>query len=410
MTYMRLTLVSMCISVCMSCAQETNTESIDAVLDAGVADGRIPGVIAMVADSDGVIYQGVAGERSTSTDDDMTMDTIVRIASMTKAITSVAIMQLVEQGKINLDDSASDYLAFIGDAQVLDGFDADEKPILRAPSTPVTVRHLLSHTSGYVYEIWNKKAAKYVEQGRVESMMTGGDGFYAAPLMSDPGSKWEYGISTDILGRLVEAITGQTLDDYFKEYIFLPLGMSDTYFNVPDDKAARMAPLFSRSPDGKLTESPVSNTPTSNFSGGGGLSSTANDYIRFMRALLNGGELDGVRILNAGSIELMAQNHIGELEAANSIISSDPTLSNDVNVFPHSVDKFGLGFLINTEPVPGGRSSGSLMWAGIYNTYFWIDRENDLCAVLMTQILPFYDDDVIQLLGQFETAVYSSLN
>lgn len=410
MTHIRLTLLSMCLSLCASCAQETNTADIDAVLEAGVADGRIPGVIAMVANSDGVVYQRVVGKRSRSTNDDMTMDTIVRIASMTKAITSVSVMQLVEQGKINLDDSASDYLAFIGDAQVLHGFDADDKPILRAPSTPVTIRHLLSHTSGYVYEIWNGKAAKYVEQGRVESMMTGGDGFFAVPLMFEPGSKWEYGISTDILGKLVEGTTGQTLDDYFKDNIFLPLGMPDTYFNVPDSKVPRMAPLFSRSPDGELTESPVSNTPTSTFSGGGGLSSTVNDYIRFMRALLNGGELDGVRILNAESIELMAQNHIGELEAANSMPSSVPTLSNDVNVFPHSVDKFGLGFLINTEPVPGGRPAGSLMWAGIYNTYFWIDRENDLCAVLMTQILPFYDDDVIHLLGQFETAVYSSLN
>lgn len=410
MTYIRLTMLSMCLGLCASCAQDTNTANIDGVLEVAVAGGRIPGVIAMVADSDGVVYQGVVGKRSTSTGDDMTMDTIVRIASMTKAITSVAVMQLVEQGKFELDTPAADFLSFIGDAEVLDGFDADEKPILRAPSTPVTVRHLLSHTSGYVYEIWNEKAAKYVEQGRVESMMTGGDGFYAAPLMSDPGSKWEYGISTDILGRLVEGITGQTLDDYFKENIFAPLGMSDTHFNVPDSKVSRMAPLFSRSPDGELTESPVSNTPTSNFSGGGGLSSTANDYIRFMRALLNGGELDGVRILNAESIELMAQNHIGKLEAANSMPSSVPTLSNDVNLFPHSVDKFGLGFLINTEPVPGGRPAGSLMWAGIYNTYFWIDRENDLCAVLMTQILPFYDDDVIQLLEQFETAVYSSVN
>ena len=410
MTYIRLTLILICVSLCASCAQETNTENIDAVLEAAVAGGRIPGVIAMVADSDGVIYQRVVGKRSTSTDDDMTMDTIVRIASMTKAITSVAVMQLVEQGKFELDTPAAEYLAFIGDAQVLHGFDADDKPILRAPSTPVTIRHLLSHTSGYVYEIWNEKAAKYVEQGRVESMMTGGDGFFAVPLMSEPGSQWEYGISTDILGRLVEGITGQTLDDYFIENIFVPLGMSDTYFNVPDDKVARMAPLFSRSPDGDLTESPVNNTPTSNYSGGSGLSSTANDYSRFIRALLNGGELDGARILNAESIELMAQNHIGDLEAANSIISLMPTLSNDVNVFPQSADKFGLGFLINTEPVPGGRSAGSLMWAGIYNTYFWMDRENDLCAVLMTQILPFYDDDVIQLLEQFETAVYSSLN
>lgn len=410
MTCIRPALVLMYVSLCASCAQETNTIKIDGVLEAGVSDGRIPGVIAMIANSDGVIYQGVAGKRSSTTDDDMTMDTIVRIASMTKAITSVAVMQLFEQGKFELDTPAADYLAFIGDAEVLHGFDADDKPILRAPTTPVTIRHLLSHTSGYVYEIWNEKAAKYVEQGRVESMMKGGDGFLAVPLMFDPGSRWEYGISTDILGRLVESVTGQTLDEYFREHIFVPLDMSDTYFNVPDDKATRMAPLFSRSAEGELTESPVNNTPTSAFSGGGGLSSTANDYIRFMRTLLNGGELDGTRILQAETVDLMAQNHIGKLEAANSVKSSLPTVSNDFDVFPHSVDKFGLGFLINTEPVPGGRSAGSLMWAGLFNTYYWIDRERDLCAVLMTQMLPFYDDDVVKLLGQFETAVYGSLN
>ena len=408
MSSVRLALALLCLHACVACMPTASMDPIDTVLESAVASGRITGVIAISANSDGITYQGAFGKRDSLSNTDMTMDTIVQLASMTKAITSVAVMQLVEQDKVGLDRAASDYLPELAKVQVLDGFDAAGKPMLRPPKTAVTVRQLLTHTSGYVYEIWNENAAQYVQLGEVDSVLAGGDGFLAAPLAFDPGESWEYGISTDLLGVLVEAVSGQSLDAYFREYIFGPLAMPDTFFNLPEEKLPRLATVYARSVDGELTAMPHSPAEVIFFSGGGGLVSTANDYIRFLRALLNNGKLDGVRILSADTVELMAQNHIGELEAANTFISVMPDFSNDFDFIPGSVDKFGLGFLINSEPIPGGRSAGSLAWAGIFNTYFWIDREQDICGVLITQILPFYDADVVKLFNRFETAVYSA--
>ncbi len=403
----RILLTMICTLACVSCTPTEVASPIDAVLASGVENGRIPGVIAIAATSDGITYEGTAGVRDISSNTKMTVDTIVRIASMTKAITSVAVMQLVEQGEIELDQPASDYLPRLKEVEVLEGFDADNKPILRPAKTAVTVRQLLTHTSGYVYEIWNEDAARYASLGHGAS---DGDDFLDVPLSFDPGTKWEYGISTDILGVLVEVISGESLDDYFREHVFTPLDMPDTYFIVPEEKLPRLATAYAKSNQGELTPIPYSRPSGDFFSGGGGLRSTAGDYVRFLRAILNGGELDGVRFLTVASVELMAQNHIGDLEAADSVVSSAPKLSNDFDFMPDSVDKFGLGFLINTDPVPGGRSAGSLAWAGLYNSYYWIDREKDICGVLITQILPFYDADVLALLNEFETAVYAAAN
>jgi CubicO group peptidase (beta-lactamase class C family) len=324
---------------------------------------------------------------------------------MTKPVTSVAVMQLVEQGKIQLDEPAADYLPTLADVQVLDGFAEDGKPVLRAPKTPVTVRQLLSHTSGYVYELWNTNAAQYAQSGLVDSILSGGDGFLAAPLAFDPGSRWEYGIGVDVLGVLVSAVSGQSLEDYFQEHIFQPLKMYDTSFVLAEEKEQRLAVVYAKSGNGDFTAFPP-RTNSAFFSGGGGLVSTAPDYIRFLRALLNGGELDGVRILDAETVDLMAQNQIGELEAGQSGPSTVPGLTKQFDFLPESEDKFGLGFLINTDPVPGGRAAGSLAWAGLANTHFWIDRENDVCGVFMTQVFPFYDPGVISRLQDFEKAIY----
>ena len=403
----RILLTMICTLACVSCTPTEVASPIDAVLASGVENGRIPGVIAIAATSDGITYDGTAGVRDISSNTKMTVDTIVWIASMTKAITSVAVMQLVEQGEIELDQPVSDYLPRLKEVEVLEGFDADNKPILRPAKTAVTVRQLLTHTSGYVYEIWNEDAARYASLGHGAS---DGDDFLDVPLSFDPGTKWEYGISTDILGVLVEVISGESLDDYFREHVFTPLDMPDTYFIVPEEKLPRLATAYAKSNQGELTPIPYSRPSGDFFSGGGGLRSTAADYVRFLRAILNGGELDGVRFLTAASLDLMAQNHIGDLEAADSVVSLAPKFSNDFDFMPDSVDKFGLGFLINTDPVPGGRSAGSLAWAGLYNSYYWIDREKDICGVLITQILPFYDADVLALLNEFETAVYAAAN
>jgi CubicO group peptidase (beta-lactamase class C family) len=376
---------------------------IDALLASSVEAGRIPGVIAIAATADEIIYEGAAGFRDIESNTEMTVDTITQIASMTKAITSVAVMQLVEQGKVKLDSPVGDYLPQMKEAEVLEGFDADNNPILRPAKTAVTVHQLLTHTSGFVYEIWNENAARYASSGHTE-----GGNFLEAPLAFDPGTKWEYGISTDILGVLVEVVSEQSLNEYFREHIFNPLGMSDSYYIVPKEKLKRLATAYSKSEQGELTPIPYSRPTGEFFSGGGGLRSTASDYVRFLQVILNGGELDGVRVLSTASVNLMSQNHIGDLEAADSVSSSNPGVSNDFDFMPDSADKFGLGFLINTDPIPGGRPAGSLAWAGLYNSYYWIDTENDICGVLITQILPFFDAEVLALLNEFETAVYAT--
>lgn len=393
---------------CVACTPPEVTSPIDAVLASGVQNGRIPGVVAIAATSDGITYQGASGVRDVSSNTGMTVDTIVRIASMTKAVTSVAVMQLVERGKIELDQPVSGYMQELAQVKVLEGFDVDQTPILRAAKSPVTIRQLLTHTSGYVYEIWNENAARYAATGRGASTNDGRPDFADIPLAFDPGSKWEYGISTDILGALVEVVSGQSLDDYFREHIFAPLKMPDTHFIVPEEKLFRLATAYAKSEQGELTPLPYSRPSSAFFSGGGGLRSTASDYVRFLQAILNEGELDGARVLAADTVELMTRNQIGDLEAADSATSLNPMLSNDFDFLPESEDKFGLGFLINTDPVPGGRSTGSLAWAGLYNSYYWIDRERDICGVLITQILPFYDADVLVLLSEFEAAVYAA--
>jgi methyl acetate hydrolase len=392
---------------CVACTPPEVTSPIDAVLVSGVETGRIPGVIAIAANSDEIIYQGASGFRDVSSNTGMTVDTIVQIASMTKAVTSVAVMQLAEQGKIELDQPVSVYIPELSQVRVLEGFDADNMPILRAAKSPVTIRQLLTHTSGYVYDIWNENFARYMATGHSANASDGRPDFTDVPLAFEPGSKWEYGISTDILGVLVEIVSGQSLDDYFRERIFAPLKMLDTYFIMPEEKMFRLATAYARSEQGELTPLPYSLPSSAYFSGGHGLLSTANDYIRFLRAIMNEGELDGTRVLSSDTVDLMAQNQIGDLEAG-SLTTADRMLSNDFDFFPASEDKFGLGFLINTDPVPGGRSTGSLAWAGLYNSYYWIDRERDICGVLITQILPFYDADVLALLNEFEMAVYAA--
>lgn len=403
MTGYRILLTLVFNAACASASAAELESSIDAILASAVESGRIPGVVAAAATSDAVLFEGAAGFRDLSAKTEMTADTIARIASMTKAITSVAVMQLHEQGKLGLDQPVGDFLPHLAEAEVLEGFDADGKPILRPARSAVTIRQLLTHTSGYVYDIWNENAARLGT-----SRDAAGNVSLDVPLAFDPGTKWEYGISTDILGVLVEAVSGQSLDDYFREHIFDPLGMHDTYFIVPEEKLPRLATAYARPDRGELKPLPYSRPTGEFFSGGGGLKSTARDYLRFLSAMLRGGELDGARVLSEASVDLMARNQIGDLEAADSVVSLAPELSNDFDFLPDSVEKFGLGFLINTDPVPAGRSAGSLAWAGLYNSYFWIDREKDVCGVLITQILPFYDADVLALLNEFETAIYAA--
>lgn len=385
---------------------------IDRVLREAVGEKKLPGIVAMVAVADHVIYQGASGKQDTIKNIPMSVDSIFRIASMTKPVTSVGVMQLVESGRVKLDEPAATYLPELSQVQVLEEFDAGAgKAKLRPPKTPPTVRQLLSHTSGFAYDFSDAKLHGYAASGAVPSVLDsprGNDGFLKAPLLFDPGSQWEYGISTDWLGKLIEKVSGQTLEDYFHQHIFEPLGMTDTFFNVPAEKQARVVAVQQRQEDGSFLEPPPQPfQPARFFSGGGGLYSTAGDYLKFARMLLNGGKLANRRILQSETVDQISRNQIGDLTLVE-LRSLAPQLANDPIRVPGLLDKFGLGFAINSKPVEGGRSRGSLAWAGIFSTYFWIDRPRKTCAVIMMQILPFSDDAAISVVERFERAVYAT--
>jgi methyl acetate hydrolase len=372
--------------------QESHT-AVDALLRTAVQQKRVPYVVGAVADAKGVAYEHAEG---------VGLDAIFSIASMTKPITSIAVLQLVEAGKIKLDEAASTYAPEIGAVQVLDA------GAMRPPKRPITIRHLLTHTAGFGYEFMNRDLFGMVGKGTLPSVMAGGDGFLKAPLLFDPGSRWEYGINTDWLGRIVERVSGQSLEAYFKRHIFDPLGMQDSFFVVPPDKRPRLAKMFQRTKDGALAEQPPRPAPPAVFfSGGGGLFSTARDYLTLARALMAGGQLGQARILTADSVAAMGRNQIGDL-TIRPFESVMPELATDNAALAGDLDKFGFGFAFNSKPSSAGRGANTLTWAGIFNTFFWIDREKQVSAVLMTQMLPGLDPGPAKLLEEFDRAVYKA--
>jgi len=379
-------------------------QNIDQILEKHIASGDLPCAVAGVANADGTLYMGAAGLRSLDASDAMTTDTIFAIASMTKAITTVATLQLVEQGLIDLDTPITAYLPNLTHLKVLDGFDDDGEPMLSSPKSSPTTRQLLTHTSGYVYEIWNANALQRVASEQIDSLFVEGGNGMTAPLGSSPGERWEYGIGIDWAGVIVETLSGKDLDVYFQDHIFSPLSMHDSAYIVPEEKAARRAAVHARTEDG-LTVIPHLGEP---ISGGGGLSSTITDYLRFMRALLNQGTLDGTKILQPQTVDMMFENHIGDLDVTPGPTQM-PAISNDFDMGFGQPAKWGLGFLLHEAQTASGRPKGSVSWAGLFNSYFWIDRENDLCAVIATQVLPFYDTHAVAMLKDFESAVYKNL-
>jgi CubicO group peptidase (beta-lactamase class C family) len=379
--------------VCAAAPPEPSFEEIDALLSAALEQKRVPLVVASVADGEGVVYQHASGA---------SIDSIFAIASMTKPVTSVAVMQLVEAGKVKLDEPAQTYLPELALVRVLDG--GTQRP----PKSPVTVRQLLTHTAGFGYEFMNREIAALVARKDVASMMGGGDAFLKAPLVFDPGARWEYGISTDWLGRLVEKVSGHSLEAYFRERIFIPLGMSDSFFDVPPPKRSRVVATFARTADGGLAPQPPRPPapPGEFFSGGGGLHSTAPDYMKFVRALLAGGRLGGRRILRAETVAAMGRNQIGDL-SVRPFTSLLPQFATDGAELPGALDKFGLGFALNSKPGDTRRGRNTMTWAGIFNTFFWIDRENQVGGVLMTQMLPGLDPGAKKLYEDFDRAIYA---
>jgi methyl acetate hydrolase len=383
------------------------TEHIDRVLERAVAEARVPGVIALAANDKGVVYQGAFGKRGVDSDSPMTVDTVFWIASMTKALTSVAAMQLVEKGKLHLDEPLSQVLPELDSIQVLEGFDSTGTPQLRASHKAITLRHLLTHTAGFTYNFFNADTIHYIEHAGLPGITECKNAALFTPLAFDPGDRWEYGINTDWVGKAVEAASGQTLRDYFKEHILNPLDMSDTDFIIQPDWRSRLASMHQRDTNG-LISIPFEVTQDPEFHmGGGGLYSTAGDYITLLQMLLQGGTLGEVRILQPETVQEMSRNQIGDLNVT-AINSAIPALTNNVDFYPDMVKKWGLGFMITTEDLPTGRSAGSLAWAGLANTYYWIDPVKRVTGVIMTQILPFADESVLNLLAEFETAIYAN--
>jgi len=379
---------------------------IDQALTEAVKSGRVPGVVALAANDKGTIYSGAFGVRSLGQSQAMTLDSVFWIASMTKAVTTAAAMQMVEQGKLNLDQPASEILPDLASAQVLEGFDAAGTPKLRPAKRPITLRQLLTHTAGYTYDIWNENTGLYEKKANLPGIITCKDDALKTPLAFDPGDRWEYGINIDFAGKMVEKVSGERLESYFHDHIFSPLGMADTSFRLSPSQRERLVAMHARGDDGSLKpiEFEIPQEPEF-FMGGGGLYSTGPDYLKFVRMFLNHGSLDGKTVLRPETVAMMGQNQIGNVNVV-ALKTVLPGSSLDAEFFPGMVKKWGLGFMINTETAPTGRSAGSLAWAGLANTYFWIDPTKNIAGVILMQLLPFADPQALQTFAEFESGLY----
>ncbi len=387
------------------------TSDLDEVLRRAVEAGDVPGVVALAATDHGILYQGAFGRRDIAGIPPMSLDTIFRIASMTKAVTSVAAMQLVEKGKLTLDEPIGRVLPELATPYVLQGFDPSGKPRLRPAKRPITLRHLLTHTAGFGYEMLNSELIRYVAVTHTPSTSTGELASLRLPLLFDPGERWQYGINIDWVGRAVKAASGQPLDVYLRDQIFDPLGMTDSCFQLSPVQGERLVQVHRRKADGSLAPITVDMPPRNPefWAGGGALYSTGPDYLAFSRMLLAGGSFDGAQLLKPETVREMGQNQVGDL-AAGVMRTVMPERTNDFVLFPDGSCRWGLAYMINTLPGADGRSAGSLSWGGIFNSYYWIDPTKRVAAVLLTQILPFADPRAIALLGAFEGAVYRKIN
>jgi CubicO group peptidase (beta-lactamase class C family) len=384
--------------------------SIDKLFTQATESKAMPGIVAVAATGKGIVYEGAFGKRELGKDAPMTVDSVVWIASMTKAITGTAAMQLVERGKLSLDRPAGEVVTALSSAKVLEGFDAAGQPRLRAPRRPITLRHLMTHTAGFAYEIWRPEIAQYQSATNTPGITTCANAALTTPLLFDPGDRWEYGINIDWVGKMVETVSGQKLDRYFEDNIFGPLGMKDTSFKISPSQRARLASVHQRDEKGALAPIEFALPENPEFlMGGGGLYGTARDYLTFTQMIVQGGTLGGAQLLRRETVDLMAQNQIAPLDIPY-IKTAAPGLSNDVDLFPGMRKGWGLSFLINMQDAPTGRTAGSLAWAGLANTYFWIDRTKRVSGVFLSQLLPFYDKTTIDLFGKFETEIYRALS
>lgn len=382
---------------------------IDPLLRQAVDRGDVPGVIAMATNRNETIYSGAFGERVKGSGVEMTTDTVVWLASMTKAVTGLAAMQLVERGQLDLDGPAANVLPELGKVQVLQGFDTHGEPVLRAPTRPITLRHLLTHTAGFGYEIWDEEIARYQEKTGLPGITSCENAALKMPLLFEPGERWNYGINIDFVGKMVEAVSGLTLGQYLQQNVFDPLGMSDTAFKISPSMRERLARIHARKENGTLEPIEVELTQTPEFEmGGGGLYGTVGDYLKFVQLMLNQGRTGTRQFLKPETVAMMSTKQMGDCRVT-LLKPVNASLSNDAEFFPGMPKSWGLSFMINDEPAPTGRSAGSLAWAGLANTYYWIDQAKGVGGVYATQILPFADVKALPLYYSFETAVYRNL-
>ena len=370
--------------------------AIKALLDGAVAKGAVHGIAALVVGRDGPLFHHAAGEADAGT--------LFRNASMTKAVATTGALHLVEEGRLDLDATVESILPEFGTLQRLDGFDGDT-PRLRPPASKATVRQLMTHTAGLGYFFTNEKLMRYLTLTGEPSPLSGHKRSLSVPMVNDPGTLWEYGVNTDWLGLVVEKISGQPLGSYLQQQVYGPLGMKDSSFAPSAEQRARLLRVMQRQADGSLSPSPYDLPETSEWDAAGhGSYGTIQDYGRFVQAWLN----DGAGVLKPATAQMALQNHIAGVQMPELMKSAMPDLSNDVPALPVP-QGWGLGFHLTLADLPGMRSQGTADWAGVFNSYYWIDRRKGIGGVLMTQLLPFFDMRVVETLMGFEMAVYQQL-
>ena len=388
--------------------------AVDAVLDRVVTGSPgVPGVAAVATDREGVIYAGARGERTVGGDVEFTTDTVCHLYSTTKSIGGTACLQLVDDGLLDLDAPAREYVSAIGEVQVLDGFGDDGEPRLRQPVRDITTRQLLTHTAGFAYEAFNETYHRLVKDHGQPDVSAATWDSIKTPLLFDPGDRWEYGSSIDWAGMVVEGITGRRLGDVLAERVFEPLGMTSTAFAPTDEMLLRIARVHARSPsDGGLipmTKLEPMADPELHMAGHG-LYGSADDYTKFIRMWLNDGRgPGGEQILEPETVAMASRNNLPDGMTIKPLPAVNPRVTNEVEFFPGMAKTWALTFMVNETEAPTGRSAGSLSWAGLPNLYYWIDRHRGLGGFWATQIFPFMDPTSLDGFLTFETAVYDNV-
>lgn len=388
--------------------EELLRQRLDEVLSGAVSRGIAAGLMAVVTDREGELYLGGAGSLTAGEDRPVTVDTMFRIASMTKPLVTVGALQLIESGRLSLEDEVASILPAFGELGVLESVDG-ESPRLRPATSAATIRNLLTHTSGCGYWFGNANLARYQELTGLPDIIESRLGALDAPLMSDPGTRWEYGTSIDWLGRVIEAVTDQDLAAYLGEHVLGPLGMTHTTFTPDEQARARLMTLHERREGGGVVVSEREWIEEPEFyAGGHGLYSTAGDYGRFMRAILRGGELDGQRVLRQETVDLAFSDQLNGLPLPDLVPTQAPWLVHDVVALPFR-QTWGFGVQLMLEDIPQMRHEGSGFWSGVLNTHFWIDRASGVAGAVLTQLVPMFDEAMLETLAAFEMTVYAAL-